>query len=269
MIDGVSPRTRGGRDCADKKELVEELLEKRIQQDDQLRLAYLEFSDEDSASTGLDPIFIKNLENVQGDERDVILIGFTYGPDPGTRRVNNRFGPIAGNGGWRRLNVLFTRARKRIHVFSSMRPEDVRLDNIERNRGAVELRQYLEFAATSIMPDFGKITGRGADSEFEEAVAMAISALGMTPHFQIGVEGFRIDIGVLDPRSKATTYLCGIECDGATYHSHPVARDRDRLREEILISRGWKIHRIWSTDWFKNRSTEIERMKKYFQELLA
>jgi len=240
------------------KMLLEELWDRRLRDDDTIREAHESFKPADG-------IFIKNLENVQGDERDVISIGFTYGPDTNTGILANRFGPINKDGGWRRLNVLFTRARKRVHVFSSMRASEIIPTSKEGRRGGGDLKAYLEFAESGKIPDFGKRTGKGPDSPFEESVATIVSSLGYEAHFQVGVDGFLIDIGVSHPRHP-DLYICGIECDGAPYHSHPVSRDRDRLREEILKLRGWHIYRIWSTDWYRNRKTEIERLSKVLEQ---
>ncbi|MBT4917354.1 hypothetical protein HON58_02855, partial [Candidatus Peregrinibacteria bacterium] len=234
--------------------LINELYENEILKNDELAEALKSFSHADD-------IFIRNLENVQGDERDIIAISFTYGPDPASGRTYQRFGPIANDGGWRRLNVLFTRSRKRLHVFSSMKSKDVKLAKI---RGVSNLKAYLKYAEEGCLPDFGEATGRGPDSPFEESVGRVIRDMGYEVHSQVGSCGFFIDLGVTDPESPGT-YLCGIECDGASYHSHPVTRDRDRIREEILVSRGWKIYRIWSTDWFKNKTCEIERLKNYLE----
>jgi len=203
--------------------------------------------------------FVKNLENVQGDEREVIFISTTYGPDPETGRVFQRFGPIAGAKGWRRLNVIFTRARRRVELFTSLRPEDV-IAGPSSSEGVRALKAYLEFAQTGRLPDYGNAdTGRDPDSDFEVDVATALRAAGHDAVPQVGVAGFFIDIGVPHPADPGT-FALGIECDGATYHSSKSARDRDRLRQEVLEAKGWRIHRIWSTDWFRNRDAEIRRL---------
>lgn len=242
---------------ANQRDLVDELWDDSVQKDNKLRAAMERYQ----PSEGL---FIRNLENVQGDERDVILIGFTYGPDSSTKKVFQRFGPINKDGGWRRLNVLFSRSRKRIHVFTSMRSNDISPTKGESQRGCADLRAYLEFAETGYIPGIIEKNKNEPDSEFEEAVAAVVTSFGYDAYFQVGVDGFRIDIGVCHP-SNPHCYICGIECDGAPYHSHPVARDRDRLREEIIRARGWDIYRIWSTDWYRNRLTEVERLQEYLR----
>ncbi|NOT53749.1 MAG: hypothetical protein HOP18_04010 [Deltaproteobacteria bacterium] len=205
-----------------------------------------------------EPFFVKNLENVQGDEREVIFISTTYGRDPDTQRVYQRFGPIARDKGWRRLNVLFTRARRRIELFTSLKANDIVLGE-NPSRGVAAFRDYLAFAETGHIGERGLDSGRSPDSDFEVDVATLLDAHGYQTEAQIGVAGFFIDIGVKDTQDPGT-YILGIECDGATYHSAKSLRDRDRLRQEILEAKGWKIHRIWSTDWFKNRESEIQRL---------
>jgi very-short-patch-repair endonuclease len=211
------------------------------------------------------PVIVRNLENIQGDERDVVIISFTYGPDVATGKVAQRFPLINRAGGWRRLNVLFTRARLRTIVVSSMKSEQI-LPRTERtDDGVVHLRNYLKFAETGRLPDSPDGPRREPDTEFERSVGRIGQNLGFDVHYQVGTMGFFIDLAIPDPASSAR-YLCGIECDGAPYHSHPTARDRDRLREEILRTRGWDIYRIWSTDWYRNRKTEVERLRSYLRQ---
>ncbi|MBI5657838.1 MAG: DUF4011 domain-containing protein [Geobacter sp.] len=205
-----------------------------------------------------EPFFVKNLENVQGDERDVIFVATTYGPDQTTGKVYQRFGPIAGDTGWRRLNVIFTRAKKRLELFTSLRSADIKLGD-NPSKGALALKQYLGYAETGLLPDYGTIGGREPDSDFEVAVAHHLHCNGFMTVAQVGVAGFFIDIGVLH-QEREGEFVLGIECDGAAYHSSKSVRDRDRLRQEILERKGWRIHRIWSTDWFKNRDREIHRL---------
>jgi very-short-patch-repair endonuclease len=211
-------------------------------------------------------LMIKNLENVQGDERDRVIIGFTYGKDPQSGKIRQNFGPINQSGGERRLNVLFSRAKRSITVISSMLSEHI-IPGSGSARGVHDLKDYLAFAATGGIPDRGVITRREPDSDFELAVGAVISRLGYTPVYQVGVANYFIDIGIIDPRSQQE-YLLGIECDGATYHSSRCARDRDRLRQDIIESRGWKIHRIWSTSWFRDRLSEERRLQQAIQAAL-
>lgn len=214
-----------------------------------------------------DGLFIKNLESVQGDERDVIFISYTYGPEPTTNIVMNRFGPINGENGWRRLNVLVTRAKRRVEVFSSMKPDDIK-GGVERSRGVNAMRDYLNYVVTGQLVDRGCATGRDPDSPFELSVARAIEGLGLKVTPQVGVAGYFVDLGIHKPGSDGE-FLLGIECDGATYHSSKSARDRDRLREDVITARGWKLHRIWSTDWFLNQEAEVERLRTVIRQRLS
>ena len=240
------------------QELIEEMFDRKTREWPDLASALESFKP--SA-----PVIIRNLENIQGDERDVVIISFTYGPDAATGKVAQRFALINRAGGWRRLNVLFSRARLRTIVVSSMKSEQV-LPRAERaDDGVVHLRNYLKFAETGRLPDSPDGPRREPDSEFERSVGRIVQGLGFEVHFQVGTMGFFIDLAIPDPASPAR-YLCGIECDGAPYHSHPTARDRDRLREEILRARGWDIFRIWSTDWYRNRQTEVDRLRRYLRQ---
>ncbi|MBT4337030.1 MAG: DUF4011 domain-containing protein [Bacteroidetes bacterium] len=203
-----------------------------------------------------DPLFIKNLENVQGDERDVILISMTYGPPEPRGKVYQRFGPINYDVGWRRLNVLFTRSKKRMHIFSSMGSQDI-IAGSNAKRGVRALRDFLSYCETGQLHKTIVDSDRPPDSDFEIAVMDALEKEGFECVPQVGVAGFFIDVAVLDPGNSGR-YLMGIECDGATYHSAKSARDRDRLRQTILERLGWNIKRIWSTDWFKNPDAELK-----------
>ncbi len=204
-------------------------------------------------------VFVKNIENVQGDERDVILISVGYGPvEPNGRLPSMSFGPVNGEGGERRLNVLFSRARARCEVFASFDPGDIDLERTKRD-GPRVLKRFLEFAKSGRMAEHAP-SGEGADSPFEEDVASVVRSLGYLADPQVGTAGFRIDIGVRHP-DRPGQYLLAVECDGAAYHSALWARERDRLRQEVLENLGWRFHRIWSTDWFHHRNREVERLR--------
>jgi very-short-patch-repair endonuclease len=207
-------------------------------------------------SAGDEPFFVKNLENLQGDERDVIFISVGYGPDK-DRFFSMAFGPLSTEGGERRLNVLISRARQRCEVFSSITADDIDL-NRAKARGAAALKRFLKYAETGWL-DAESATEKDHDSGFEEEVAKAIRSLGYEVEAQVGVAGFFIDLGVKDP-AKPGRFLLGVECDGATYHSARWARDRDRLRQDVLESRGWIIHRIWSTDWFRQPQEQLRQL---------
>ncbi|MBF0550002.1 MAG: DUF4011 domain-containing protein [Deltaproteobacteria bacterium] len=206
-----------------------------------------------------EPFFVKNLENVQGDERDVIFISVTYGPDPVTGKVFQRFGPINTANGWRRLNVIFTRAKQRVELFSSMRSHDV-VPSPDASKGVHALKAYLAYAETGFLPDNGLTTARTeARSHFQASIMDILQQHGHQAAAQVGAVGFAVDIGVRHPEHR-NDFVLGIECDGAAYHSAGSIRDRDRLRREILEKKGWRLHRIWTIDWFKNRENEIQRL---------
>jgi len=224
---------------------------------------FQEWLDKDASRR--ESLFIKNLENVQGDERDVIFISMTYGPIEPGGKVFQRFGPINSDVGWRRLNVLFTRSRRRMHIFSSLGSEDIVVGATSK-RGVRALRDFLSFCETGILHKTERETKRGPDSDFEVAVMSALHDEGFECIPQVGVAGFFIDVAVVDPGNPGR-YLMGIECDGATYHSAKSTRDRDRLRQTILERLGWKIRRIWSTDWFKNPYGELRPIIRELHEL--
>jgi very-short-patch-repair endonuclease len=203
-----------------------------------------------------EPFFVKNLENIQGDERDVIFISVGYAPDPSSYMAMN-FGPLSSQGGERRLNVLISRARERCEVFASITADDIDLQRA-KSRGAAAFKTFLRYAATGVL-DAQAPTGGDYDSDFERQVAVAMEGLGYEVHRQVGTAGFIIDLAIVDP-VKPGRYLLGIECDGATYHSSRSARDRDRLRETVLKDRGWKLHRVWSTDWFHRPDEQVRKV---------
>ncbi len=207
------------------------------------------------ATATAEPFFVKNLENIQGDERDVIFISVGYGKDSSGYMAMG-FGPLSNEGGERRLNVLITRARECCCVFSSIQSDDIDLARAH-SRGAQSLKSFLKYAETGLL-ETGSFTGRDHDSEFERQVAKALTPHGYKTHPQVGVAGFFIDLAVVDPE-KPGRYLLGIECDGANYHRSRSARDRDRIRESVLEDRGWVIHRIWSTDWFHRPEEELRK----------
>ena len=217
-------------------------------------------------SATLERFFVKNLENVQGDERDVIFISTVFGsPEPGAR-VRQNFGPINGASGHRRLNVLFTRAKHHVRVFTSMTPDDIAAGP-DSPRGARVLKSYLAYAADGRL-DAGIDTGREPDSDFEVFVRDRLRRAGYEAIPQVGVAGFFIDLAVRHPDVPGT-YLVGIECDGASYHSSRSARDRDILRQQVLEGLGWSIYRIWSTDWFRDPAGQTAKMVAAIEELRA
>lgn len=201
--------------------------------------------------------FIKNLESLQGDERDAIFISTTYGPDKDTKKVMRRFGPLNQENGWRRLNVLITRSKQKMHVFTSMHSHEI-IGDADLPAGARHLKGFLRYLETGSL--VGEITQEGLpfDSDFEESVYKVLLDAGIKSVPQVGVKGYKIDLAVQSDISK--DFTLAIECDGATYHSSKSARDRDRLKQEVLEGLGWKVYRIWSTDWFKNRDHEVSKL---------
>ena len=205
-----------------------------------------------------EPFFVKNLENVQGDERDRIIISVGYGPTRESGATPNRFGPLNTDGGERRLNVLVTRAKRRIDLVHSLRAPEI---TSERD-GPRLLKRYLEYAEaphrafegqTIVDPD------ATAESPFEESVVQALLSKGYKIARQVGVAGYRIDLAIESEDSGGSDL--GIECDGWRYHSTPAARDRDWQRQQVLEGLGWRIHRVWSTAWAKNPGAEMERIE--------
>ena len=255
---------------SEQQRLVEDLL-------DQERRADPRLEDFFGAATGTgererhEPVFVKNLETVQGDQRDVILLSVGYGPtEPGARTMSMNFGPLNREGGERRLNVAITRATTEVVVFASF---DASMIDLSRTSAAAvtDLKTYLDFAARGPIAIGEAIRAVGTgdyDSDFELAVAEHLRRLGWTVRTQIGVSKFRIDLGVVHPDAPGR-FLAGIECDGATYHSSPSARDRDRVRHIILENLGWRLFRIWSTDFFLDEPTSIAALNAKLRSLLA
>ncbi|MGJ7497823.1 DUF3320 domain-containing protein [Variovorax sp. RT4R15] len=245
---------------SEQQTLIEDLLDEERRKDPSLEHHF--------AESALEPLFVKNLESVQGDERDIMYFSITYGPDL-TGAVSMNFGPMNREGGERRLNVAITRAREELRVFSSMKPEQMDLARTQA-RGVKDLKHFLEFAerGTKALAEVNNGSLGGFESPFEEAVAAALSSKGWELHTQIGASSFRIDLAVVHPDARGT-YLTGVECDGATYHRSATARDRDMLREQVLRGLGWEVVRIWSTDWWVDRAGTLERIDQQLKELLA
>lgn len=206
--------------------------------------------------------FVKNLERVQGDERDVVIISVGYGKD----RAGNlplRFGPILSAGGRRRLNVAATRAKQKVVVVSSFLYSDINSTQVRPGTGLEFLKNYIEYAGSGgRLLTHDELTTESMN-DFELDVYDALSSKGINLVPQLGCSKFRIDLAACHPTAPGK-YVLAIECDGATYHSSYTARDRDRLRQQQLEKLGWTFHRIWSTDWFLRREEEIERTVRAF-----
>ena len=210
--------------------------------------------------------FVKNLDTVQGDERDVVILSIGYGPDENGQLTMN-FGPLSRPGGWRRLNVAVTRARYRTEVVSSIRAGDI--PESVTGEGLRQLRRYLDHAASglpALAP--GARAGGDAGSAFVESVINVIRSWGYALTPQVGTAGYRIDIGIHYP-SHPGVYALGVECDGYQYHSAKAARDRDRLREKVLRDLGWNLHRIWGTSWYRDRKGEERRLQAAIEHAMA
>ncbi|MBL4809698.1 MAG: DUF3320 domain-containing protein [Phycisphaerales bacterium] len=214
-----------------------------------------------------EPVIVKNLENIQGDERDVMIFSITFGRDI-AGKLKMDFGAINRDGGEKRLNVAVTRAKSEFHVFSSILAEDIDT-NRGKGLGVLHLKNYLDYAqrGSIALPAMDEGSLGPAESPFEESVAESLRSLGWEVRTQIGVSGYRIDLAVVHP-DHAGAFLAGIECDGATYHSSATARDRDEIREGVLRNLGWEILRIWSTDWFMRPDQAMERIDDNLKTLL-
>ena len=213
--------------------------------------------------------FIKNLENVQGDERDTIIFSIGYAKDSkGIMYMN--FGPLSREGGYRRLNVAITRAKHNVKLVGSITPTDIDLEKVS-SEGVKMLRSYIEFAQQGIIALEKELSfdyNLSFDSPFEEAVYNFLQEKGYNVVTQIGCSGFRIDMAVKHPTQNGK-FAIGIECDGATYHSSRTARERDRLRQAVLEDMGWTIYRIWSTDWIKDPKTEKVKLVNAIEKAIG
>jgi transcription elongation GreA/GreB family factor len=222
---------------------------------------------DDSFSEGrLDGFFVKNLESVQGDERDVMIMSVGYGADVNGKFSMN-FGPMNKPDGWRRLNVAATRARYRMEVIASFDPAELRETTSESFR---YFQRYLRYAQSGLSALAQSVVDGDAqpDSPFEESVLAVLQKLGYDVQPQVGVAGYRIDLGIRHPKLPGR-FVLGVECDGAMYHSSKAARDRDRLREGVLRGLGWELHRIWGTDWYRDRAGAESRLRTAVESAIA
>lgn len=247
---------------ADQQKLVEDLLDKARQRNPKIERFFGEELTE--------PVVVKNLETVQGDERDLILLGIGFGPtDPGGGSMSMSFGALNKQGGWRRLNVAVTRARQEMLIFTSFDPGMIDLNRTSA-RAVADLKHFIEFAdrGPRALAEAVKGSVGGYESPFEEAVAAELSRRGWIVVPQIGVSRFRIDLGIVHP-DRPGDYLVGVECDGATYHSAATARDRDKVRAAILKGLGWELLRLWSTDWWIDKQGAADRLHNAIEALLV
>jgi very-short-patch-repair endonuclease len=246
---------------AEQQKLIEDLLDKARAQKPEIE----HFFAEDVA----EPVVIKNLETVQGDERDIVLLGIGYGPEtPDGPSMPMNFGPLNRAGGWRRLNVAITRARRAMLIYTSFPPHLIDL-NRTSSEALRDLRHFLEFAEQGPRALGQAIAGSlgGYESPFEQAVAEGLRNLGWSIVPQVGVSRYRVDLGIVHP-DRPGDYLVGVECDGAMYHSAATARDRDKVRESVLRQLGWKLLRVWSTDWWIDRRAALQNLHARLEAIL-
>lgn len=242
--------------------MIENLLDEARSKNPDIEWAFARSDD------NLEPVFVKNLETVQGDERDVILFSITFGPDQ-SGYVSMNFGPLNRTGGERRLNVAMTRARSEMVVYSSLKPDQISLSRTQA-QAVADLKHFLVYAEQGpiSLGSFDSGPVGDFDSPFEVAVARALRDRGWVVHPQIGVSAYRIDLGIVHP-DKPGSYMVGIECDGAMYHSSAFARERDKIRQAVLEGLGWTLLRVWSTDWWTYQAGAISKLDDALRKLLA
>ena len=241
---------------ASQKELIENILDEQITSKPELQ-PLLDMNRPE-------PFFVKSLENVQGDERDTIIICIGYAKTPiGSLSLN--FGPLNSDGGWRRLNVLITRAKWQTILVTSLQSHELSGINL-LNKGAIMLREYIRYAENDGILSSEPVTETNEETnDFEDSIAVSLRDRGLIVDEQVGASEYRIDLAIRDPRDL-NRYIMAVECDGATYHHTKTARDRDILRQQVLQSQGWKIYRVWSTDWFRDREKALKGILTGFEQ---
>jgi len=245
-------------------ESQQQAIETAIRQKRLANPSYENFFDEDKEAE----FFVKNLENVQGDERDTIIFSIGYGKDANGVMYMN-FGPLSRNGGYRRLNVAITRAKYNVKLVGSILPTDINIDKTN-SEGVMMLKDYIEFALNGpsyFQNEIELNSSNKDDSTFEEAVCDFLTRNGYFVKTQVGCSDYRIDMAVKHPTLDGI-FVLGIECDGLSYHSARTARERDRLRQSVLEDIGWTIYRIWSTDWVKDAKTESDKLLRAIEEAI-
>ncbi|MBO9607221.1 MAG: DUF3320 domain-containing protein [Paenibacillaceae bacterium] len=234
--------------------LIEDLLDEAFHKDAEL---------EQAAGKLQEPLFVKNLENVQGDERDVILFSIGYGPDAGGK-VSLNFGPLNREGGWRRLNVAVSRARHEMHIFSTLRADHLDVSRTQAH-GVAMLKAFLAYAEKGL-PALKAQAGQLAAAEpagagLETQIAEALEREGCRVDVHVGASGYRVDLAVID-NERPQEYALAILCDGSGYREGRTARDRELLRAQVLRQLGWRIHRVWSMDWLDDAGRELARIRE-------
>lgn len=209
--------------------------------------------------------FVKNLESLQGDERDIIVISTTYGKEEGSNKVYQRFGPINQENGWRRLNVLITRSKQKMHVVTSMKSSDLRVSN-NASRGLKALKEFLNYIEKGYQASVQELeTTPTFSSTFAEVLYGLLKEKGIEVVPNVGVSGYYIDLAVVS--KKDGRYILAIECDGENFYNAKSSSDRYRLKSGALKRLGWNHYIIWSVEWYKNRSLEMERLLKVIEEV--
>ncbi len=240
--------------------LIEDLTDQARQAHPEIEAQFTSAADE--------PVFVKNLENVQGDERDVMLFSVCYGPDRGGKLTMN-FGPLNRKGGERRLNVAITRARQRTLVFATLRPDQIDLRRT-RALGAAHLKAYLEYAERGVVAldrSASEAVPEPRGSVLERELEAFLAQEGWEVQAQVGCSGYRVALGVADP-DQPGSYLLGVELDGPMYHGSSCARERDRLRQQVLEGLGWRLHRIWSADWWLDPEGQQQKLQSLLFRVL-
>ena len=264
-------------------ELISDVLDERAQKDPEVQ-KLIENAKQRKDGDQFVGLFVKNIENVQGDERDIILFSVGYAQDEQGKMVS-QFGSLSQDGGENRLNVAVTRARKKVFIVCSFEPSEWTRVDTYTSRGPKLLKKYLEYGKAvsdgdevrirQVLDSLSDATAvqdiRGQsiyDSPFEEEVANAVRSLGYTVHTQVGFSEYRIDLAVVHPKNPER-YILAIECDGAMYHSSKIARERDFYRQRFLEQHGWKVHRVWSRNWWKAKHKELNKIQEQITLILG
>ncbi|HUL39743.1 MAG TPA: AAA domain-containing protein, partial [Methanomassiliicoccales archaeon] len=253
------------------RDLVEDAIERRRSKDKDFDRLYAASS---SPQRNLDDRpFVKNIENVQGDERDAIIFSVAYAKDP-SGKLRVQFGPLNQEGGENRLNVAVTRARERVVVVASFDPAELPVEDL-KNLGPKRLKDYLLYAqmVSAMRRDevsamlkrmdgaatTAAVAVQDAGPFLESQVKDGLQAQGLKVEERVGFSGYRIDLAVVDPNDDAR-YVLGIETDGRSFQTARSARERDVVRQRYLEDRGWAVDRVWSRNWWRNQAGEVQRL---------
>ena len=212
-----------------------------------------------------EPFFVKNLENLQGDERDVIMISTTYGMNVETNKIHQRFGPINSDVGWRRLNVMFTRSKQKMEIFTSLKSNDIKITE-NSSRGVKSLKAFLNYIETGLLKkSYEENLEQVNKNGFEISIINILNKYGYEAVSNLGVSGVFIDLAVKSSKNP-NDFVLAIECDGSNYNNSKSLRDRERLKNDVLKNLGWNLYRIWSADWYKNREFEISKLLEVIEK---